>query len=186
VQPGIFAGRARPSGAKGCVLSDLVPSGAGKPGYATPCRESSIANPAPPWRHPDRPAGLTRSRIRSSGRTGACCSRPSGAADCRNRSRLSLLEPVGEGGGAAAGILAGARGAPTQAEWAGGRVGGDLDPAEGGLVVLQSATQAIRPTPHATGDYPNPAGASPTPVPSWLDPSSSPDRPAPSARRVSG
>src|SRR5215207_1371705 len=32
---------------------------------------------APPWRHPDRPAGLTRSRIRSSGSTGTWCSRPS-------------------------------------------------------------------------------------------------------------
>jgi hypothetical protein len=32
---------------------------------------------APPWRHPDRPAGLTRPRIRSLGSTGTCCSWPS-------------------------------------------------------------------------------------------------------------
>ena len=32
---------------------------------------------APPWRHPDRPAGLTRSRIRFLSSTGTCCSWPS-------------------------------------------------------------------------------------------------------------
>jgi len=35
---GVFPSHAGASVAKGCVLSDLVPSGAGKPGYATPRR----------------------------------------------------------------------------------------------------------------------------------------------------
>jgi hypothetical protein len=62
--------------------------------------------PVRPWRHPDRPAGLTRSRIRSSGWTRTCCSWPSPRrADCRNSPRPSLLEPFGEGGVATASAL---------------------------------------------------------------------------------
>ena len=59
---------------------------------------------------------------------------------------------------------------PTQAEWAGGRLGGHLDPAEGihGTAVSNPIDLA---TLHTTGKDPNPAVGLPIPAPFWLDPS---------------
>jgi hypothetical protein len=65
-------------GRRDAFLATLVPSGAGKPGYATPRPELQNGRAgAPPWRHPDRPAGPTRPRIHSLGSTRTCCSWPS-------------------------------------------------------------------------------------------------------------
>ena len=45
VRTAVFPGRWRASGAKGCVLSDLVPSGAGRPG----CLQALARTPASRW-----------------------------------------------------------------------------------------------------------------------------------------
>ena len=63
MRTGVFPGHWGPSGAKLCVLSDLVPSGASKPDYATrPVRDSRIVKevrrlgltdlPSDPPQHP--------------------------------------------------------------------------------------------------------------------------------------
>ena len=139
---------------EGCVLSDLVPSGAGQARLRWPLvRESTI-----PIRRrlrvtltvlrPDPIADPLLGPDRNQSRSG----RP----DCRNRSRLSLLEPVGEGGVAVAGALAGARGA-LQAEWPVVALEATRTWPRDSWHLVVSATQATRATPHATGEDPQPA-----------------------------
>ena len=92
-----------------------------------------------------------------------------GRLTARNRSRLSLLEPVGEGGVAAADALAALQ-VRSQAEWPVVALEATWTRPRG-LVALQSATRSTLATLQPTGEDPNPAVGSPTPAPFWLDPS---------------
>src|SRR4029453_77398 len=88
----------------------------------------------------------------------------------RTRPRLSLLEPLHEGGGAPANTLGRRSKCATQAEWA----VVDLEPPGPGRGIRGTAvSNPTNPaTPRATGEDPHPAGAMGTPAPLWLDPSS--------------
>ena len=102
VRTSVFPGHHRASGAKGCVLSGLVPSGASEaddsPPSATPgwepVRRPGVTLTVLPAR-PDRGSAPRLDRNLSQ----LVLPRP---ADRRNGPRPSLLEPFGEGGVAAA------------------------------------------------------------------------------------